>query len=81
MRGSSGFFRYSMHPNYLGDVFLFLGFAFATGDWISLVIPGLTAVTFVFVHIPTLDACLAKRYWEAFSAYRSRTKRLVPGLW
>ncbi|WP_062317232.1 methyltransferase family protein [Demequina maris] len=78
---TGGLFRRTMHPNYLGDTVLFLGFAMAAGGWWPLLVPALMAVTFVYVHIPRLDAYLEDRYGDDFRAYAVRTKRFIPGVW
>jgi protein-S-isoprenylcysteine O-methyltransferase Ste14 len=78
---TEGFYKICMHPNYLGDVLLFTGFAMVTGRiWVFLV-PFLMTLTFAFVHIPNLDTYLAERYGEQFDAYAKRTRRLFPGVW
>lgn len=74
-------FRYSMHPNYLADVVLFTGYALVTDRLIALVFPFLMLLTFVFVHVPTLDRYLAERYGAEFRSYAAKTARLIPGLW
>lgn len=78
---TGGLFAWSMHVNYFGDVLLFTGFAMVAGRWGALGVPVLMALTFVFVHVPTLDAYLAERYGAEFRAYAEHTKRLIPGIW
>ncbi|MEJ2184447.1 MAG: DUF1295 domain-containing protein [Gemmatimonadota bacterium] len=78
---TGGLFRLSMHPNYLGDVLLFAGYALVTGRWVALALPVLVLLSFVFVHVPTLDAYLSSRYGAEFRVYANRTARLVPGVW
>jgi protein-S-isoprenylcysteine O-methyltransferase Ste14 len=70
-----------MHINYLGDVLLFTGFAMAAGRWAASLVPVLMALTFVFVHVPMLDAYLAERYGTEFRAWAEHTRRLIPGIW
>lgn len=76
-----GFYRWCMHPNYLGDVILFTGFALVTGRAWALWVPAAMTLSFVFVHIPMLDQYLADRYGEDFRHYAGRTGRLFPGIW
>ncbi|MGH8880780.1 MAG: DUF1295 domain-containing protein, partial [Stackebrandtia sp.] len=73
-----GLFRYSMHPNYLGDVTLFTGFALVTGSLWALAIPVIMAAMFIFINIPMLDKYLAERYGSAFDEYAGRTAKLFP---
>jgi protein-S-isoprenylcysteine O-methyltransferase Ste14 len=76
-----GLFARAVHINYFGDLVLCTGFALVAGRWGALLVPILMAASFVFVHVPTLDAYLAERYGAEFRAYVERTKRLVPGVW
>jgi steroid 5-alpha reductase family enzyme len=78
---TEGLYGICMHPNYLGDVVLFAGFAMVTGRIWAFLVPILMALTFVFVHVPNLDAYLAKRYGEQFEVYERGTRRLFPGIW
>ncbi|WP_062467563.1 methyltransferase family protein [Demequina maris] len=78
---TGGLFSVVIHPNYLGDTVLFLGFAMVAGGWWPLLAPILMAAMFAFMHIPRLDAHLEDHYGDAFRAYAARTKRLFPAIW
>lgn len=73
-----GLFRYSRHPNYLGDLISFSGLCLMAGAWITAVIPALMLAGFVFANIPVLDAHLRVRYGAEFDAYAERTAKLIP---
>ena len=75
---TGGLFAHSMHINYFGDTVLFTGWAMLTASLWALPFPLLMAATFIFYHIPPLDAYLAERYGEEFRAYASRTAKFVP---
>lgn len=77
-----GLWRYSRHPNYFGELLLWLSlwlFALAAspGSWWTGV--GLLAMIglFVFISIPLLDARSRDRR-PGFDAYAARTSVLVP---
>jgi len=78
---TGGPFRAVMHPNYLGDVLLFAGWALVAGRLLSLCVPALVLLGFVYMHVPTLDRYLAGRYGQEFRAYSARTAHLIPGVW
>ena len=59
----------------------FTGFVLVTGWILALLVPAIMTLSFVFLHIPTLDLYLAKRYGEEFETYTQGTSRLLPGLW
>ncbi|MCO6186800.1 isoprenylcysteine carboxylmethyltransferase family protein [Rhizobium sp. L1K21] len=78
---TGGLFSYSMHINYFGDVVLFTGWSLMTHNLWTLALPIFMFLSFAFMHMPALDAYLAKRYGAEFEAYAARTKKLVPFIW
>jgi steroid 5-alpha reductase family enzyme len=73
-----GLFRYSRHPNYLGDLISFSGLCLIAGRWTTFVIPLIMFIGFVSVNIPMLDSHLRDHYGVAFDAYAARTRKLIP---
>ncbi len=75
---TQGLFRYSRHPNYLGDLLSFSGMCLISGAWVTAVIPAIMLAGFVFVNIPVLDSHLHDHYGAAFDEYARQTRKLVP---
>jgi Predicted membrane protein len=73
-----GLFRYSRHPNYLGDLISFSGLCLISGRWITIVIPSIMLAGFVFANISMLDSHLRDHYGAAFDEYAARTSKLIP---
>ena len=73
-----GLFRYSRHPNYLGDLISFTGLCLVAGRWTSLAIPMIMLAGFVFANIPMLDSHLHDHYGATFDRYAARTRKLIP---
>ncbi|HUP05114.1 MAG TPA: DUF1295 domain-containing protein [Bryobacteraceae bacterium] len=71
-------FRWSRHPNYLGDLVSFSGLSLISGAWVTATIPALMLAGFVFANVPALDAHLREKYGVEFDEYAARTKRLIP---
>jgi len=78
---TQGLFRYSRHPNYLGDLISFSGICLISGVWVTSVIPALMLAGFVFVNVPVLDSHLHDHYGQAFDEYAKRTRKLIPFLY
>ena len=78
---TGGLFRYTRHPNYLGDLLSFSGLSLMSGAWITATIPVLMLAGFVFVNVPMLDAHLRDHYGAAFDEYARSTRKLIPFLW
>ena len=75
---TEGLFRYTRHPNYLGDLVSFSGFCLLTGRWFTAAVPVLMLAGFVFVNIPVLDAHLKEHYGAAFDEYARGARKLIP---
>ncbi len=73
-----GLFRFSRHPNYLGDLISFSGLCLIAGRWITAAIPAIMLAGFIFANIPMLDSHLHAHYGAAFDEYAARTRRLIP---
>ncbi len=75
---TKGLFAWSMHINYFGDTVLFTGWCLLTMGWWTLALPALMAASFIFHHIPGLDAYLEDRYGDEFVDYAKQTKKFIP---
>jgi protein-S-isoprenylcysteine O-methyltransferase Ste14 len=75
---TGGLFRYTRHPNYLGDLILFSGLCLICGRSITAIIPTLMLAGFVFANIPTLDKHLQEHYGDEFTHYATHTRKLIP---
>lgn len=75
---TQGLFRWSRHPNYLGDLISFSGICLISGAWVTALIPLAMLAGFIFVNIPLLDSHLRKNYGADFEAYAKRTRKLIP---
>lgn len=76
---TDGPYRYVRHPIYTGLLLLFAGNAVMIGQW-----RGVLAVAIVFVSfwrkLKVEEKWLAGHFGESYSAYRSRTKALIPAI-
>lgn len=77
---TEGLFRYSRHINYFGDLVWVSGFALATRNAWSALIPALLFAFFYFYNAPQLDRHLEQKYPGEFAAYKERVKMLIPFL-
>lgn len=77
---TGGLFALSMHVNYFGDLLWVSGYALVTHNPWASTIPAFLFLFFWFFNIPKLDAYLAEHYGEAFTAWASKTRRLIPYL-
>ena len=75
---TGGFFRYSRHINYFGDILWVTAYALVTKNLWSVIVPVLLFFFFAFYNAPKLDEYLKKKYGEGYDEYASKTKMLIP---
>jgi protein-S-isoprenylcysteine O-methyltransferase Ste14 len=75
---TGGFFRYSRHINYFGDILWVTGYAILTRNWYAAVIPVFLFCFFAFYNAPKLDSYLKSRYGNDYDRYADKTKMLIP---
>ncbi|KAG0626526.1 hypothetical protein M758_2G133100 [Ceratodon purpureus] len=82
-----GVWKWSRHPNYFGEIFLWCGIFLAStpvlegGQWGAIASPTLITLLLLFVSgIPLLEASGDKKHGgnPAYRAYKSRTSPLIP---
>ena len=64
--------------NYFGETLLYIGLTMLTCVWWLGFLPLLMFLSFIFFHIPALDAYLLERYGDEFEQYAASTKKYVP---
>lgn len=75
---TGGFFKYSRHINYFGDILWVIAFAIITGNRYAVSIPIFLFCFFAFYNAPKLDKYLKEKYGNGYDDYASKTKMLVP---
>lgn len=78
---TGGFFKYSRHINYFGDVLWVTAYAIITRNWYSITIPVFLFCFFAFYNAPKLDKYLKGKYGKGYEDYAKRTKMLIPFLY
>lgn len=74
---TSGPFRFTRNPMYLGLVLVTLGIAFWVGAWPMFLAPIATFATANWVHVPFEEAKMRKQFGEAFDAYVRTVRRWI----
>ena len=59
---TKGFFRYSRHINYFGDILWVTAYALMTRNWYAAIIPVVLFFGFAFYNAPKLDKYLKSKY-------------------
>jgi protein-S-isoprenylcysteine O-methyltransferase Ste14 len=78
---SSGPYQWIRHPSYTGLLLITAGFGLAAGNWLALAAGLLLPLPGILWRIQVEEAELERVLGAAYSAYRARTTRLIPGLW
>ena len=74
---TSGPFRFTRNPMYLGLVCVTLGIAFWAGTWPMFVAPVATFATANWAHIPFEEAKMRRQFGPEFEAYTRKVRRWV----
>lgn len=77
---TAGPYRYVRHPSYTGLLLAFLGLGVFFGNWFSLVVLMIPITLAVIHRIRLEESVLVSALGPAYSAYCTRTKRLIPGV-
>ena len=77
----SGLWKYSRHPNYLGEILMWWGIALAftcamPERWYLIAGAGANTLLFLCVSIPLADGRQSRK--EGFAEYKSQTRMLLP---
>lgn len=75
---TGGFFKYSRHINYFGDLLWVTAYALITRNWYSASIPVFLFCFFAFYNAPKLDDYLKNKYGKGYDEYAQKTKMLIP---
>jgi len=75
---TEGFFKYSRHINYFGDILWVTAYALITKNWYAATIPVFLFCFFAFYNAPKLDQYLKNKYGEGYDEYAKNIKMLIP---
>ncbi|GGG99879.1 hypothetical protein GCM10007415_39650 [Parapedobacter pyrenivorans] len=75
---TGGFFKYSRHINYFGDILWVIAYAVATRNAYAALVPVFLFCFFAFYNAPKLDKYLKAKYGSDYDRYASKTKMLIP---
>ena len=76
-----GAYRYVRHPSYTAGLLLHLGVALALTNWVSLLVALVVPPVFFLHRIRAEERALEAGLGAPYTAYMTRTKRLIPGVW
>lgn len=75
---TGGFFKYSRHINYFGDLLWVTAYAIISRNWYASVIPLFLFCFFAFYNAPKLEKYLRSKYGKEFDEYAKSTSMLIP---
>jgi len=77
----SGFYRIIRHPSYSGQLLVFLGYAVALTNWVSIPAVMVPIVAGYVFRIVVEERALREQIGAPYAEYMTRTFRLIPGVW
>ncbi len=77
----TGLYRTIRHPGYLGQLIIFLGIATAMSNWLSVLGMMLPVMAGFLYRITVEEKFMLESMGQKYLEYKSRTKRLIPGIY
>ncbi len=77
----TGIYSIVQHPAYLGNLLSLFGFGLFSGNWLSLIALVVLPVSATIFRIRVEERELLNHFGSAYQKYKSRTKRLIPGIY
>ena len=74
---TSGLFRFSRNPMYLGMVLVLTGWVILLGAWSAMLAPALFIWIMTVLQIKPEERSLQLKFGDHFSEYRTRTRRWI----
>merc|ERR1712062_85384 len=69
---TKGLFALCRHPNYLGELLIFIGWYLLSRNWIPFIMPCLMIYSFYKQYIPEIEDFLAKEFNEDWKNYEQK---------
>lgn len=74
---TSGPFRFSRNPMYLGLIVAGVGVALIEGTWLMWLVPVVLVLLDHFVIVPFEERSMERAFGDAYRAYRARVRRWI----
>lgn len=74
----NGMYKYIRHPSYAASLLSFAGYGLSLNNWVSFLLVFVAVFAVFSYRIGIEEKVLAAQFGEAYTAYKKRTKRLIP---
>jgi protein-S-isoprenylcysteine O-methyltransferase Ste14 len=75
-----GLYKKIRHPSYLGLLLIIFGFSVTMNSFYSFLVLAVPVFIAVLYRIRVEEKVLANEFGESYSGYKSKTKKLIPGI-
>lgn len=76
-----GPYRWLRHPSYTGALIAFTGVGLAFGDWFAVIVLLVPVMAAIMYRVRVEERALVDALGTNYEEYRTRTKRLIPGVY
>jgi len=77
---TDGLYKKIRHPSYLGLLLIIIGFSVTMNSFFSFLVLVVPVFIAVIYRISVEEKVLTNEFGESYSGYKSRTKKLIPGI-
>jgi len=76
-----GPYKLIRHPSYSGMIVFFIGYGLVSQNWVSFLIVIIVPTLALLYRIHIEEEAFTKQFGIEYENYKSKTKKLIPGLW
>ena len=74
----TGLYKFIRHPEYLGQLIIFIGISISISNWLSILIMMIPITIGYIYRIKVEDSFMIVQMGENYLNYQKRTKRIIP---
>jgi len=78
---TTGLYRVVRHPSYLGLILIIAGLGLCLNSWLSFIIMFVPTFIAISYRISIEEKALTEEFGDQYIAYKTRVKRLIPGIY
>ena len=78
---TNGLYKVVRHPSYLGLILIIAGLGLCLNSWLSFIIMFVPTFIAISYRIAIEEKALIEEFGDQYTQYKSKVKRLIPGIY
>ena len=76
-----GPYKFIRHPSYSGMILFYIGYGLVSQNWLSLILTVILPTSALLYRINVEEKAFIEELGVEYQNYKSKTKKLIPGIW